>query len=288
VGVTWLASYPRSGNTWIRVLLANCVRDDVQPVDLNSLGDGPISSSRTQIDRLLGIPSVDLLPAEMAPYRRQVHAYIAAGRPRFVKIHDSFRSIPDGTPIIGGVPPSRAVYIVRNPLDVAASLARHVQLPVSEIVTRMADPDYTIGSSSIGVSLQVPQHLGRWGEHVLGWLDQSEVPVLLIRYEDVIAYPEAAVVRLCGFVGIEVDVASVKRAIADSAFEVLRSKELHEGFTEQPRGEKSFFSSGTVGSWRTEINDKDVARILDAHGECLVRVGYLSEAGELVGCTMEP
>ena len=58
--IIWLASYPKSGNTWFRIFLTNLLQKHTSPANINELTGGPIASSRQLFDELTGIDSSDL------------------------------------------------------------------------------------------------------------------------------------------------------------------------------------------------------------------------------------
>ena len=72
--IIWLASYPKSGNTWMRTFLTNYWRDAAEPVDINSLEGGPIASARRVFDDAVGVEASDLTPAEIERLRAVLEA----------------------------------------------------------------------------------------------------------------------------------------------------------------------------------------------------------------------
>ncbi len=72
--IVWLASYPKSGNTWMRAFLSNYLADGDKPVDINSLDTGgPIASARTIFDEAVGVEASDLTQDEIERYRPRVY-----------------------------------------------------------------------------------------------------------------------------------------------------------------------------------------------------------------------
>ena len=67
--IIWLASYPKSGNTWMRIFLTNYLRGDTEESDLDDLEGGPIASSRPLFDLAVGIEASCLLPTEIENLR---------------------------------------------------------------------------------------------------------------------------------------------------------------------------------------------------------------------------
>ncbi|HJX72016.1 MAG TPA: hypothetical protein VJ346_08695, partial [Bacteroidales bacterium] len=58
--IVWLASYPKSGNTWFRIFLTNLLNHTNEPVDINNLYPSTIASSRSLFDEATGLESSDL------------------------------------------------------------------------------------------------------------------------------------------------------------------------------------------------------------------------------------
>ena len=59
-GIYWLASYPKSGNTWFRVFLAHILDSTGEALDLDAIHTGPIASARGWVDEALGFDSANL------------------------------------------------------------------------------------------------------------------------------------------------------------------------------------------------------------------------------------
>ena len=91
VSVFWLASYPKSGNTWMRVLLANYLRPTEGPVSINALQSDVYPFDRHKFEECTGLESSGLLPDESLRYRSLYHELLAAEcpRPSFAKVHDA-------------------------------------------------------------------------------------------------------------------------------------------------------------------------------------------------------
>lgn len=88
----WLASYPKSGNTWLRLFLANLLPPEQAPVDLNQLSEPtPIAASRGHFDDLLGAPSALLTQTEIDRLRLAADAVVDRGIGRFMVCADGRR-----------------------------------------------------------------------------------------------------------------------------------------------------------------------------------------------------
>ena len=294
--IVWLASYPKSGNTWLRAVLTNYLHDDA-PVSINALLGPPVASSRETFDELVGLDSSDLTPEEVLRHRSLLHELLARestepagapaheGAPVFVKIHDAYLRTVDGTALFPKAVTAGVVYLVRNPLDVAVSYAHHRQRSIDDTVRWMNDPEAAEAKVDGGIFHQMPQPLGTWSGHVSSWLDQVELPMHVARYEDLLADPTAAFGAIVRFAGLDRagappddGPARLARAVRHAGFSGLRAQEEESGFFEKQPTAPSFFRAGTSGSWREALDPRQVRALVDAHGPVMARLGYLSEA----------
>jgi aryl sulfotransferase len=274
-GTVWLASYPKSGNTWLRAVFSAWVTGG--PVDLNDLVDGPIASSREHFDFGLGVPSSSMTPAEVEILRPRVDELIAAeaDAPLLRKIHDGYMAGPEGEPIVSVAATRAAVYMIRDPREVAVSYAHHVGRPDGWAAEHMSDPDAAMSADEDRLRHQLRQRLGTWSQHVRSWVDEAPFPVEVVRYEDCAAEPVATFARALRCAGFDqVDDAGVAPAVEHAAFDRLRQAERDHGFAEQPPGADNFFRRGESGSWREELAADLAARIQADHGEVMERFGY--------------
>ena len=134
--IVWLASYPKSGNTWIRAFLANLVANRSEPVALTDLPKYCEDEARPDLFGMIaGKPSTELSLDEIIALRPQVHALIAANArgSRFVKTHN-FAGAMGGQPLHNASVTAGAIYVVRNPLDVAISMTHHFGITLDEAV----------------------------------------------------------------------------------------------------------------------------------------------------------
>ena len=294
----WLASYPKSGNTWLRMLIANLSATD-RPADINDLPErGGIASARGPFDYLTLIDSGLLTHDEVDALRPRVYEELARGAEddeydappelppvRFIKVHDAYTLTPAGEPLLAGAHGAAgAVVVVRDPRDVAPSLAHHSRISVDEAIARMKNNKDGFCVSADRQHNQFRQKLLGWDRHIASWLDQSDIPVLLVRYEDMQADAARELQRVLAFAGRPASEEEIARAVAFAGFQQLRGQELDKGFREAPRpyAGGGFFRRGEAGGWRDELDSEQAARIEAAHAPMMRRLGYeLSTAGAL-------
>lgn len=279
--ITWLASYPKSGNTWARTFLTNYLREASEEADINDLYGGPIASSRLMFDRAAGISAAWLLPREIDALRPAVYRYVAAAaaRPLFFKVHDAWRCTDRGEPLFPIQVTRATVYIVRNPLDVAVSASHHYGQSSEATVKQLCQDTFTLSKAKRGVpGAQLPQFVGDWSGHARSWLHESGLPVHVMRYEDMVVDARKAFGCMLAAAGIEVDAARLAAAVDASSFLKLQQQETRSGFRERRAyATAPFFRRGRVGSWREELAPNLVRQLIHAHGEMMHELGYIDE-----------
>ena len=287
-GIFWIAGYPKSGSTWLRAVLTNYLQDGDEGASINALVGKWSVSSRGNFDELVGLDSADLRPEEvelLLPRFRELLAQALSARrhdfavhwPHFAKTHEAFRG-PSGGARFSSVGTTGAVYLVRNPLDVAVSYAHHLQWSVDGTLGRMANPAADEVSGVKGIRSLLPNPLRTWSEHVVSWLEQKTLPICVVRYEDLLAAPHTGFGRIVRFAGLEWAANRLARAIDHAAFPRLRAQEAECGYNERQQTAPSFFRAGVAGAWRNVLTHSQVEACVSAHGPMMAKLGYLREA----------
>jgi len=283
-GIVWLASYPKSGNTWLRVFLTNYIRDGAEPADINELDGGPIASARLAFDEAVGVEASDLTPDEIDCYRPAVYKQMAlqSDSPLFLKVHDAYTCNESGEPLFPKAATCRVIYIIRNPLDVAVSFAHHSGVSMDEIVSRLCWVDYCFDGRTDRLHDQLRQKLLSGSGHVRSWVDEPGLRILVTRYEDMVIDPISAFNEIVRFAGFDYDPDRLAKAIEFSRFDRLQAKERETSFRERSPHAKAFFRKGKVGDWRDMLTGEQAATLIEAHREVMLRFGYLTPEGKPV------
>ena len=271
-GIYWLASYPKSGNTWLRTFISNLLSDADKPVEINHL-IGDHAADRHWLDDVLGLSSADLSEDELQQLRPAVYQW-GERLPRYVKIHDAYSYCADGSPLIGRHGTAGAVYLVRNPLDVVPSLANHFGCDLERALAIALDSEYILNRDPKRYLAQTGQWLSCWSGHVRSWLEQTDVSVHVMRYEDMLDKPLQTFASAARFLGLPHDSQAVAKALRFSDFEVLVEQERRGGFRERISNQP-FFNKGKSGYGRSMLSPQQIQRILQAHAPMMERFGYL-------------
>lgn len=274
-GIYWIASYPKSGNTWFRAFLKNYLEDGDQPVVINNISTGSIASSRRWLDETLGFDTADLYPEESEMLRPSVYKWDGAGDEiSYNKIHDAYTYTTNNEPLISHDGTAGAIYIIRNPLDVAISYAFHNRSSIDEAIQVMGDPHHALNRSKCRATQQTAQKLLTWSNHVTSWIDAPSLNCHVIRYEDMIAKPLEIFTNSVRFLGLPDNPNLIEKAIRFSNFSILRQQEVERHFKEKPPRVEFFFRSGKCGEWENKLSPDQIQRIIEDHGPVMKRFSY--------------
>lgn len=241
---TFLVSYPRSGNTWTRFLVANLVypNENVSFVNIERLIPDTSSQSNLALKRM--------------------------SRPRIIKTHEYFdHRYP------------KTIYIVRDPRDVALSYyefqRRYGQIQENHPLESYVD-DFVSGRSTAG--------WGTWSENVASWFYTrgGSSDFLLLRYEEMMQDTAAQLARVALFLGVEADAARLQKAIELSSADRMRKLEKLEAeqwvATRGGRQVRPFVRVAKTEGWRTALPKTCVQRIESAWGQLMTTLGYALES----------
>jgi hypothetical protein len=278
-GIVWIASYPKSGNTWTRTFLHNLAHimysGADRAVDINAI----TQFSTWEIDishytDVLGFCPTNAHRKEISAVRNVVQQRIADEYEGlvFVKTHHALVS-DRGRPIINGSVTSGAIYIVRNPLDVAISFAHHRNKSIDDTIMLM-------GIDNVETEVNdkaVYEVLGSWSQHVLSWTRQRHPAIYVMRYEDMLAEPEIAFGALVRHLNLRPTSEQFTQAIERSSFRELQAQEEMLGFREKPEKAERFFREGRAGQWKDVLNTEQVSRMVNRHRDQMARFGYVPD-----------
>jgi hypothetical protein len=277
-GILWLASYPKSGNTWTRTFLHNLfallegrdAEQDINKIHEFTTWDLSAQAYRRYMDEM---PSEENRPA-IAAARPKVQAAIAAqtNGVAIVKTHHAL--VEDrGFSTINLAVTSGAIYLVRNPLDVAISFAHHAGADIDETILHMGQKGYETPVTEKAVY----EVYTSWSEHVRSWTRRPHRAIHVMRYEDMLADPHAAFGKLARHLVLAPTRKQLETAIERSSFERLREQEAAHGFREKPESAERFFREGRAGQWREKLTRRQVRRIVTDHRQMMQKFFYLTD-----------
>jgi len=263
--IFWLASYPRSGNTWLRVLLANALY-------------GHMASSER----------VAMLVPNIHTGITGQHLMRRSGV--IIKTHWPYNSdIPLKSETVG------AIYLVRNPIDVMASSMRHrfmidgiyARPRAPAALDRMARRWVKHYLANRGASQWVKSGFGRWDSHVQSWTQECRtIPVHLVRYEDLRDRTQESLDTICRFLKAPIDSAGLAAAVENSSMARMRQLEQQEIENGTPHLFRGSGAPGALPDLRFNdsanseagralaLTEDEIAAARDLFADTMIKFGY--------------
>lgn len=270
--IVWLASYPKSGNTWFRSFLSSLLHE--KEVDINDIEEGKIFSRRNIFENTLDIDSTLLDESEIRNLQPIVFSYLNASSDEklFFKIHDAVTRNFDGLTNVPENGTHCAVYFVRNPLDVAISFANHNGNSIDATIAIMADSKFLLGTET---GQQFLQPLLTWSKHYESWINETNFPVIVLRYEDMLEDTFNVFSGVIKKIGLVYSDDEIQKAIIATSFEKLKKQEEESGFKEKNPNSPKFFNNGKSGTWKEKLTEEQVNKLIAEHGTVMKKLGYL-------------
>ncbi len=276
-GIYWLASYPKSGNTWVRVVMANYMLDGDNPADVNMELNKSIKISRKEFDNFLCLPSSLMNEAQIHLYQPDVFEAFAAKLEEdvYIKIHDAYLLNSEGKAIFPAVATKGVLYLVRNPLDVAVSYAHHNNFDdIEKSIALMNDTSHTLLKQTYTLPSMLPQRMLSWSQHVKSWMN-SGLPLHLVRYEDMYQNSYETFYAMFEFLGFEMNEERLRKALRFSSIKELQKQESKNTFCEKPPNMGNFFRKGGIDDYKNVLSVKMIDSIIEHHGDMMQKLGYL-------------
>ena len=268
----WLASYPKSGSTWVRMFLNAYITGF--PPDINAAwqyvtGDLQLNmyqiTAAQPVDRMTDVDSFYYRPAVLIN-----HILMSHTPDKTLKTHNAKVEV-DGMPLIPPKLSRGALYIVRDPRDVAVSFAHHLNCTIDETIDKMGNKAMTLVKDDSNLY----HILSSWSTHVDSWTIHNEDVVCgVVRYEDLLTKPEDSWISVLKVLGLSVDTDKMWKSLDAVKFSKLQKQEQDKGFQENGKG-SIFFRNGKIGDWEHTLTDKQISLIEENHCQTMKRFNYL-------------
>ena len=277
--IVWLASYPKSGNTYLRSFLSTYFfsKDDSYSFDLlKNIGQYP----KTSVFSRLGINIKDR--HEVAKSHLKVQKKINDSKTlKFLKTHSSFVKM-DGYSFTDLDNTLGVIYVVRDPRDVIISFSNHNDQPINKTL-EMINDNFILDADDEN---RVAVYMGSWSFHYNSWKPFKRVnKYILVKYEDLIKNKEKTFKEILYFlknlanVNFKIEDKKIKKIIQEIEFEKLKKLEEKIGFPESKKtkqGEKiAFFRKGSIQQWRNNLDLKTRKSIETSCEKEMKELGYL-------------
>ena len=285
--IIWIASYPKSGNTWLRSLLSSYLFSNkgtfnfqlLKKIDQFSSKD-LASKSKSQINYQTKVSQNWIPTQEIINKDKKIH---------LLKTHNAMCEI-NGNKFTDSSNTISVLYIVRDPRNLITSLSHHYKMTLDQSFEFMTNkrkiifPINTLKNNKNNKDPEDFNFLSDWSSHYNSLKNINFCPVKIIKYEDFISDSKTTFINVLNFLSkfmdIKIDDNKIDNSLTSTNFENLSKMEKTEGFEESPRsidtGEKiKFFNLGKKNDWK-KILDKEVAKKIELHFKNeMTNLGYL-------------
>ncbi|WP_435088323.1 sulfotransferase domain-containing protein [Candidatus Pelagibacter bacterium nBUS_29] len=265
--IFWISSYPKSGNTWLRILLASYyyTKDGIYNENvLKNIDQFPQKKffNRFNYD--------SRIPTDTIKFWIRAQEKINQDKKlRFFKTHNAFGAVNnfDFTNKENSI---GCIYVVRDPRNVITSLKNFYEMNYDQAfkwITNKNQYIYDINKFEED-GFSDFQFIGSWDTNFESWKIQKKIPIKIIRYEDLLNETYVVLTDVINFIHKTINSKEkifkdkIKNAVSSSSFSKLREKEANEGFSEAPKSKVRdkkipFFNLGPKNNWK-KILDEDL------------------------------
>ena len=277
--IIWIASYPKSGNTYLRSFLASYYFSKKGKFDFKLLMN------------ILQFPSIRFSQKDFLSFNDAANNWISnqkfffsKNKLFFLKTHNSLNKFNNfefttANETLG------AIYIVRDPRNVITSMCNHYSFTLEHALEKMLDKNASLSEKASNGDCSNFTFLGSWSEHYKSWKNNKKFRVLFIRYEDLKDNKELIFKKIINFIeelkGKEKDEFNENKfynSINSTNFVNLKNKENNEGFEESSinsvKKKVNFFNMGFKNDWRKLLSKEIVEKISLQFENELKEIGY--------------
>ena len=264
--IIWLASYPKSGNTWIRSFLGSLLFNEQDEINFKSLSNIPQYPLRSHFNNLVNKNNIDDLNTVSSYWIKSQQIINSDKKVRFLKTHHIFCNI-NGSNFTDYNNSLGVIYIVRDPRNVISSIKYHYSKEsYSEAKNILFDEQRLLGKkfdeNSPKLNRDMLTLIASWKTHYNSWKNFKK-NYLLIRYEDLLNNPQSEFSKVTNYLSkvlkIKIDDKKKDLAIKLNNFENLKKTEAKYGFSEAIKDDntgqtKKFFNLGPNNRWENMLD----------------------------------
>jgi len=271
--VIWIASYPKSGNTYLRAFLSHYLYSKEIEPDFDLLKKIPkferIETFQKVLDKNKINQNLDYLKYSIEVQRKLIKKF--EQKNLIYKTHYFYGSINDYS-FTDNKNTLLFIYIIRDPREVLISYANHNNISIDDQLKDFTSSNIinTIGSETIV----------NWSLHYKSWKSFRSVPSIFMKYEDLISNPKKNFEKLINFLSqymdIELDKKNLEETIEKTSFTNLKKLENTLGFQESNK-EIKFFRSGKIDSWKKILNKNQKNKVEKAFNVEMKKLKYITD-----------
>lgn len=280
--IFWIASYPKSGNTWLRTLISSYYysKDGIFNHDLiKNIGQFPekdyFKDFPLDTKNVVGTTKYWIKAQEKINFDKKL---------RFFKTHNVYGKI-DNKPFTNKENSLGCIYIIRDPRNVITSLSNHYELNYEDSLAWMTNHKKYIYDNRGDDDYGNFQFISSWSNHYKSWKIQKDIPIKIVRYEDLLLKTYEVTKEVIQFINLnsdqknKIDIKKLKNSVNSTLFVKLKKLEKNNGFSEAIFSKKKnkmipFFNLGPDNNWKNILNKSFADKLCNIFAEDLLELGY--------------
>ena len=280
--IIWIASYPKSGNTWVRSLLSAYLYSNNGIFNFDLLHKIQQFPSKPYFKFFLkDFTDIKKISDHWSAAQDRINLF--NNNITFLKTHSALCTFENNS-FTNKRNTKAAIYIVRDPRNVITSLSHHNSLSVLDTLDFLTDSNQmSVRNEWGGKEFGIATVLGSWSDHFKSWRNLNFAPILIVRYEDLINDIKKTFMSILNFLSnlmeIKIDENKILKTIESCSFENLAKKEEIEGFKESIYSKKKdkklkFFYLGKNNDWKNLLDPKIEEQIRFKFNKEMKELGY--------------
>ncbi len=265
--IIWIASYPKSGNTWMRYLLGNYFFNNSKKFDPNIIKNLKKFHINDDLVKLKDFEeAIKKNPTNISKYwiQSQEKLDVINGNVAFLKTHNALINI-NNNEFTNSKLSLGIIYIVRDPRDVAISYSKFRNLSLDDTIDHMVSQNLVyVKNKDQFADIEI---IGSWKFNYNSWKKGIPlIPRVFVKYEDLVDDCYNSFSNVINFLskrmGFKVNSEKIKSSVKLSDFELLKNNEKENSFSEN-RGTRNFFLTGKYNNWQNVLNTSQVKKLED-------------------------
>ena len=273
--IIWIASYPKSGNTWARAFLSTYIysqNGEFKFEDLKKITLFPLMKHFNDI----GVTPNNFLEFAKNLVLAQDKINLSNDIV-FFKTHNAMCSV-ENYPFTNKDNTLGAIYIIRDPRDVLVSYAKHDDTSLDFSLKALINTK-NLGTLIDDKNKKLLSIMGSWSENYNSWKNFNLTKKIIIKYEDLLINPFDNFLKIIEYLnelyGLKVDKDKIKKIIEITKFSNLQDREKKFGFIETISKKELFFREGKSGSWKSQLDKKITNKIENLFYNEMKELNYL-------------
>ena len=283
--ILWIASYPKSGNTWLRALLSSYYFSNdgnFQQTLLSNIGQFP---EKKYFNNFNYDPKI--ITDTSRYWIRAQENINKNGKINFFKTHNILGAI-NNINFTNNKNTIGAIYIVRDPRNIITSLQNHYELSTDEALEFMLNEKKYIFDHNLENDFSDFQFISSWEKNYKSWKYQNEFPIKIVKYEDLSNDINTCFYEIVKFINHItkknelIDEKKIQNSINSTSFKKLKEIEKQKGFIESVKSKKKnfqipFFHMGPKNDWKKVLNEDLKVKINNIFEKNLEELSYLNK-----------